>query len=106
MGARDSWCEWKGLKARSKGMKKLESKSRKMLYCVLFATSFVIYIVIGGLYAERSINAITISGEFRDMKPTGKFQEMMPVGVIAYDTCSFPMFIMDPEISETEYINL
>ena len=64
-----------------------------MAYCVLFPTSFVIYIVIGGLYADRSNNALAMSVELADR---------VPRGTIAYDTCSFPRFIMDPEISTTE----
>ena len=91
MGKRDNWCDKKGMEARQKGMKKDESKSRKMMHCVLFSTSFVIYMVIGGLYADRSSNAIHISEEF---KVYGLYEN-----VPAYDTCSFPTPILDPSVS-------
>ena len=96
MGSRDDWKSKKGMTMRQKGMKKKESKQRKICYCVIFAVSTAIYVVFGGLYGWRSTNAMKIQVDFAP-RDTQK---------ILYDFCSTPAYIKDPELTASKYFEI
>lgn len=64
MGKVKSWFSSKGMQQRKKGMYKKESKQRKCLYAIIFATSAIIYFVCGSMHAARSANANKIGEEY------------------------------------------
>mmetsp|Transcript_37870 Transcript_37870/g.46109 ORF Transcript_37870/g.46109 Transcript_37870/m.46109 type:complete len:263 (+) Transcript_37870:3-791(+) len=98
MSKKDDWCSKKGMKARKKGIKKLESKSRKWCYFAFFCASFIIYIICGAVYSPRSSNALAITAAFAEDKRLGKTP--------AYDTCQFPSFVKDESVTDTEFVKL
>ena len=63
MGKKQSWCTKEGCKARQTGMKR-EKKSRKILIAIFFSVCAVIYVTLGGIFAERSGNAMRINGDY------------------------------------------
>ena len=81
------------MKRRRKGMYTIETKMRKWCYCASFAIVCIIYFVIGGLHAQRSVNANKINVDFSD-----------PVVINSYDACRYPSFILDPEVTLEENV--
>ena len=75
----EDWCSKKGMKRRRKGMYTIETKMRKWCYCASFAIVCIVYFIIGGLHAQRSVNANKINVDFSD-----------PVVINSYDACRYP----------------
>ena len=76
------------MKRRRKGMYTQEPKMRKWCYCASFAIVTLVYFIIGGLHAERSVNANKINVDFSD-----------PIVINSYDACRYPSYILDPEVT-------
>ena len=68
MGKKDDWCTGRGLNNRKHGMYSKESKQRKICIGVFFGISAIIFIVFGGLMAERSVNAGKMNLDFTRSK--------------------------------------
>ena len=82
------WCTKEGCKARRQGIKQ-ESKKRQFGYALLFAVSSLLCFGIGGTQATHALNAQKINADYTHPNVTN-----------AYDSCIYPEFIPDPEISE------
>ena len=78
------------MKKRQKGMKEKEPKARKYCYFILFAVSTLLCIIFGALHANRSINA----------------EKMNKISPKLYDTCSYPRYIRDPELTRSDYYEI
>ena len=66
------------LRARQRGMYFKEAKVTKCCYLVGFAFSAIVYIVIGSLHGNRSVNAENINKEYLHLRGDANK---------AYDTC-------------------
>lgn len=67
---------------------------RKWCYCASFAIVTLVYFIIGGLHAQRSVNANKINVDFSD-----------PIVINSYDACRYPSFILDPEVTLDELLD-
>ena len=92
MGFKDEWFSSEGRQARAKGMREKESRGRKIAYCIVFGSAFIIYLVFGAIYASRSSNAMKISADFDNPIPDKKYP--------SYDTCLIPYFEADVELAK------
>lgn len=72
-----------------------EAKGTKCCYLMGFALSAIIYIVIGSLHGNRSVNAETINKEYLHLKGEA---------LKAYDSCRIPNYI--PDATEAKMIEL
>ena len=66
MPEEDSFFSSKGRENRKEGMYKKEKSTNKICYAILYGISAVVYLVFGGLSAERASNANKINVDFRD----------------------------------------
>ena len=57
------WCSKRGCAARKKGMYEKERRWRKKCIGILFGMSFVIFLIFGAVFAERSVNATAIEAD-------------------------------------------
>ena len=98
MPEEDSFFSSKGRENRMEGMYKKEKSTNKICYAILYGICAVVYLVFGGLSAERASNAFKINVDFWDDVRNGHNS--------AYDSCSIPSFIRDPYSDNDEYISL
>lgn len=90
MGKNGDWFSRQGLENHKKGMYDKESTCTKVMISAFFAFSACVYLVCGGISAERAFNAATINVDFKiEVGPGLDFN--------AYDTCLRPGFIFDPD---------
>ena len=95
MGKKDDWCSVKGLNNHKKGMYDKESKCTKICYSAFFTFSACIYLVCGGLSAERANNANKINADFDAGSLLGS-------DTLAYDQCKIPYFLPDGDYEDIE----
>ena len=57
------WCSKKGCAARKKGMYEKEKRWKKACIGVLFGCSFLLFLIFGAVFAERSVNAAAIEAD-------------------------------------------
>ena len=63
MGKRSSWFTKEGYIARKQGITK-ERKELQIAITIFFCVCAILYISIGGVFAERSSNAMSINSDF------------------------------------------
>ena len=68
MGKTDDWFSEKGLANRAAGVKKIESKERKMCMCVFWAICFIVWIIFGALHVDRAVNALKIGADYNQFR--------------------------------------
>ena len=69
-------------------MYKKEKKRYKVLYCILFAISALIFAILGGVFASRSSNASSIGEDFTLSKI---YQNMAKVMASQADSCQLQL---------------
>ena len=64
MSKHKDWCSKKGCAARKKGMYEKEKRWKKACIGILFGFSFLLFLIFGAVFAERSVNAAAIEADF------------------------------------------
>ena len=88
-----------GRKDRQEGMYKKEKQQTKIMYCLCFGVSAIVFVIMGGLYASRSLNASKIDSDYG-------------FGAIrVYDTCQSPNgvtrpYVLDSDVSDADFASI
>jgi len=87
-----------GREGRKEGMYKTELRKTKIMYCVIFGFSALIFLIFGAVYADRSANALSMNEDYWINK-----EAAMP-----YDTCSDQngSTIADPTVPRDERLQI
>jgi len=72
-----------------------EKKVLKIIYAVFFGVMALLNITIGSIYGNRSVNAGSINSDFT-----------IPGVNNAFDDCTTPAFIRDPEVDMEDWLEV